>query len=200
MRAGETYENPVTGERATVIEGSADNPERRLRTRLFVRPGGAVVGEHFHPAIDERFTVVAGTIGYRLDGEEGVAGPGATIDIPRGTLHDWWNAGDDELEAVVEVVPADRFERLIETLWALGRDGDTNAKGVPNPLQLALTAKEFRDTMVLTSPPRLVQQTMFAVLGPLARALGYRAEREYGPPVSAEGDRSDAPPATALRS
>ena len=36
-------------------------------------PGGAVMGEHLHAAIEERFTVLRGRVGFRLSGRESIA-------------------------------------------------------------------------------------------------------------------------------
>jgi hypothetical protein len=45
---------------------------------LYIRPGGAVVGEHVHPSIEERFTVIRGQVGFSVDGRKDVAGSGRT--------------------------------------------------------------------------------------------------------------------------
>jgi len=50
-----------------------------------------------------------------------------------------------------------------------------NAKGMPNPLQLVLTAQEFSDVIVFRKPPRAAQRLMFSALTPIARRRGYRA-------------------------
>jgi len=96
LKAGEMLENPVTGERAVVRVGTAESSGELLVADLFVRPGGAVMGEHVHPALDESFTVIRGRLGYRLDGREGVAGPEERRHVPRGAGHDGWHAGDEE--------------------------------------------------------------------------------------------------------
>lgn len=44
MRAGEVYENPVTGERAVVRVGTEESGGELLVNDLYVRPGGAVMG------------------------------------------------------------------------------------------------------------------------------------------------------------
>jgi hypothetical protein len=75
----------------------------------------------------------------------------------------------------VEVTPGERFAHMIETLFGLARLGHVDAKGMPNPLQLALTAREFRDVFVLRSPPPAVQRALFGMLAPVARWRGYRA-------------------------
>jgi hypothetical protein len=64
---------------------------------------------------------------------------------------------------------------MIETFFGLARLGHTDGKGLPNPLQLALTAREFSDVIVFRSPPLAVQRAIFGALAPIARWRGYRA-------------------------
>ncbi len=178
---GDSVENPVTGERGILIKGPWEGSDSSLLVDLRVRPGGAVVGEHVHRHLDERFTVKAGQIGFRLDGEESLAGPGQSVEIPRGSWHDWWNAGDDEAVAEVYVSDGTRFMAMIENLFGLARDGHTNGKGMPDPLQLTMFATEFRDVLVLKRPPAIVQRLLFGVLRPIAVARGYRGTYpQYG--------------------
>ena len=173
-KAGDTLHNPVTGERAIVLEAPAENPERRAVTELLLDPGAAVAGEHLHPTIEEVFEVERGTLGYRLDGEEGTAGPGDRLVIPAGTWHDWWHTGDGETVVRVMVTPGDRFEAMIRTVWGLGADGHTNDKGMPGLLQLLAIGDEFSDVIVFRRPPPAIQRITAAVLLPVARRRGYR--------------------------
>lgn len=173
-KAGDVFENPVTGERGVVRVGTEESGGELLVSDLYVRPGGAVAGEHVHPVIHESFTVVSGRIGFRLDGRESVAGPGKRLHVPPGMVHDWWNAGEDEAHVVVEIRPAERFEEAIRNSFGLAQDGKTNARGMPNLLQAALFAREYEDVLYFTKPPRAVQKILFAVLAPIARLLGYR--------------------------
>src|SRR5689334_22669996 len=95
-RRGDVIENTVTGERAIVLVGSADATDGRTVVFLGVRPGGAVVGEHVHSTVTERFRVISGRLGVRADGVESELCPGEAVTIHPGTVHDWWNAGDEE--------------------------------------------------------------------------------------------------------
>lgn len=174
LNAGDVLENPVTGERAVVRVGTAESSGELLVADLYVRPGGAVMDEHVHPAIEESFTVVRGHLGYRLDGREGVAGPGERLHVPRGTVHDWWNAGEEEAQVLVETSPAARFEEMIRNAFGLARSGKTDAKGRLHLLQAALFAREFDDVIRFTKPPRPVQRLLFGALAPVARLLGYK--------------------------
>jgi quercetin dioxygenase-like cupin family protein len=171
-RRGQVFENPVTKERAVVLTDPLNHPDRVLVSHLYVQPGGRVVAEHFHPTLTERFHVLAGQIGFLINGETSVLGPGESAEIPIGARHDWWQVGDEESQAIVEVDPGDRFIEIVGTIFGLARDGKTNDKGLPDPLQLAVTASAYRDVVVFTSPPPALQRTMFAVLAPLGRALG----------------------------
>jgi quercetin dioxygenase-like cupin family protein len=173
-KAGDVAENPVTGERVVVRVGTEDSGGELLVAELFVRPGGAVAGEHVHPVIHEWFTVLEGRVGFRLDGRESVAAVGESLHVPPGMAHDWWNAGEGEARIVVEISPAARFEEAILNTFSLARDGETNAEGMPNLLQVALFAREFEDVLYFTSPPRLLQKVLFVVLAPVARLLGYK--------------------------
>lgn len=194
-KRGDAFNNPITGEHGVVRLGTDDTPDKRLVADLRVKPGGAVVGEHVHPNINERFTVVSGKIGYRLDGVEGVegvAGGGDVIELPAGIAHDWWNAGDTEARVIVEVMPAERFEAMIRNLFGLALDGKTNAKGMPNPLQLAVFSQEFADVVQFTSPPPAIQNTLFGVLAPIARWRGYQGS--YDKYVNMEVETAELDP------
>lgn len=173
-KAGDVYENPVTGERAVIRVGTEESGGGLLVADLYVRPGGAVAGEHVHPIIEETFTAVRGRVGFRVDGRESVAEPGQRLHVPPGTAHDWWNAGEDEAHVIVEIRPGARFEEAIVNLFNLAQDGKTNSKGMPNLLQAALFAREFEDVLWFTKPPRVVQKVLFSILAPIARLLGYR--------------------------
>jgi mannose-6-phosphate isomerase-like protein (cupin superfamily) len=178
---GDSLENPRTGERGVLVKTPWEGSDRSLEADLYVQPGGAVVGEHVHRNLDERFTVKKGRIAFRLDGLESPAGADEVVEIPRGHWHDWWNAGDEVAVARVWVSDGVRFLQMIETLFGLARDGHTNAKGVPDPLQLAMFATEFRDVLVLRRPPAFVQSALFGLLRPIARRRGYRGTYpQYG--------------------
>lgn len=156
-----------------VLRGDEDGSGKSVLVHLTVRAGGAVAGEHIHPSIDERFEVISGTLGVRIDGEGGRLTPGEHAFAGAGVPHNWWNAGADNAEVVVEVSPPDpRFAQMIATMFGLANDGKCNSKGMPGPLQLALVGSEFNDVIRFTRPPAAVQRVMLPVLGALGRARG----------------------------
>jgi quercetin dioxygenase-like cupin family protein len=194
---GDTLYNPVTKERAIVLQSPWEDPDRTLVSELRLTPGAAVAGEHLHPAIDETFEVLEGQLEYRLNGEQGRAGPGDRLEIPAGSWHDWWHAGEQETVCRVTVTPGDRFEGMIRTLWGLACDGRTNDKGMPGMLQLMAIADEFSDVIVFRRPPPAIQRATTALLAPLARRRGYRGTypryEEMGPAGTPEQVRAGNP-------
>ena len=174
INPGDVLENPVTGERLVFHKTSRETNGEAVVVECFVQPKGFVAAAHVHPNQDERFEVLKGTLGFRLDKQEIVAGPGERILVAAGTAHKFWNAGDDEAHFVCEVRPALQFEQLIETMYTLAADGKTNRKGMPNPLRLAVIANAHFDTVQLPFPPAWVQRVGLALGAPLGRLAGYR--------------------------
>ena len=175
IRVGEVWENPVTRERATILERPWDNPAGRGTAELTALVGARVAGEHRHPCLVEQFTVLEGELTVKRDGQTSILRRGETAVIEPGIWHDWWNAGDRDARARVEISPGERFVHMIETFFGLARLGHTDGKGTPYPLQLALTAREFSDVIVFRSPPLGVQRAIFGALARVARWRGYRA-------------------------
>ena len=175
IRVGEVWENPVTRERATILERPWDNPAGRGTAELTALVGARVAGEHRHPALVEQFTVLEGELTVKRDGQTSILRRGETAVIEPGVWHDWWNAGDRDARVRVEVTPGERFLYMIETFFGLARLGHTDGKGMPYPLQAALTAREFSDVIVFRSPPLAVQRALFGALALVARWRGYRA-------------------------
>jgi hypothetical protein len=115
--------------------------------------GARVVGENRHPALVERFTVLEGELTLKLDGQTSVLRQGESAVIEAGAWHDWWNAADSDTRVRVEITLGERFSYMAETLFGLVRLGHVNAKGMPNPLQLALVGQECSDVIVFRKPP-----------------------------------------------
>jgi quercetin dioxygenase-like cupin family protein len=180
IRTGDIIEHPVTGERVRFLETAAETDGERLLLEFHVRPHGFVAAAHIHPQQDERFEVLAGTMRYRIDGEEREAGAGTVVHVPKGAPHIWWNAGEDELHMLVGFEPALRTEEFFESFFSIAQQGRTDRRtGMPNLLQTAVIAHEFAAEARLARPPLAVQKVVLGALTVLGRRLGYRARHSY---------------------
>jgi mannose-6-phosphate isomerase-like protein (cupin superfamily) len=118
-RAGETVENPRTGERVTFVRTAADTSGELLELELVWPRPGRRAGEHVHPEMEERYEVLSGTAAFRIDGApEFTAGPGQTVTVPPGTTHLAWNPTASEVRLKVEFRPALRWEEFVVRLFA----------------------------------------------------------------------------------
>jgi quercetin dioxygenase-like cupin family protein len=174
IRPGDRLENPVTGEVLVFRRTSEETSGESVVVETIVRPDGFVAAAHVHPYQSERFEVLQGRLGLRLGEREVLAGPGDVVGVSPGTPHRFWNAGDGEARFLCEVRPALGFESLIETMFTLAARGETNRKGMPNPLRLAVIARAHFDTVRLPFPPVALQRAALALGAPLGRLLGYR--------------------------
>jgi mannose-6-phosphate isomerase-like protein (cupin superfamily) len=173
IRAGDSIENPMTGERIVFRQTSHETGGEAVVIETYVKPNGFVAAAHVHPSQEERFQVLRGSVGFKIGRRKVVAGPGQRITVPAGTPHKFWNAGEDVAQFVCEIRPALQFESLLETMFALAADGKTNRKGMPNPFRLAVIAQAHFDTVQLPFPPAILQRVALGMGAPLGKALGY---------------------------
>lgn len=174
-RPGQTIRNPATGERLTWSTVAADTDGRLVMGEMILPPGGSVAAEHVHPNQEERYEILAGELRVQVDGRERRAGPGDRVVVPVGRPHVWWNAGTEDARFRVEVTPALRFETFIETLFGLASDGRTDGKGIPDPLQLAVLMRAYREEIRLARPSPAIQTLLFGPLAMVGRWMGRRA-------------------------
>jgi quercetin dioxygenase-like cupin family protein len=197
IRTGDSIANPVTGETVTFQQSAADSDGEVVIADVTLEPGGSVAGVHVHPNQTETFRITAGSVGFRIGRGRRVVTSGETVIVEPGTAHTFWNAGNGHAQFLCEIRPALGFERLLETMFALARDGKTDRRGVPHPLRLAAIADHHRDDIQLPVVPVLLQR--------LATKLGATAAwnlAEFGPTYDGPGaavKTSIARPAATLR-
>ena len=138
-RAGETVENPATGERITFVQTAADTAgELLVMDDVWTRPGHRAP-RHVHPEMEERWEVVSGRAAFRIGDEELEAGPGEVVVAPPGTPHVAWNPTGGEVRLRIEMRPALRWEDFVVELFAAGDDAE----------RLAALLREFRREIAL---------------------------------------------------
>ena len=108
-----------------------DDPEA-LEVEGTWGPNGSPPPKHFHPSQDERFEVLEGMLTARVDGEERELGPGDVLEIPRGAVHQMWNAAGVPAKATWRTSPAGRTRQWFAT-WTPARSGRVGGNGMPAP-------------------------------------------------------------------
>lgn len=98
-------------ERLTVRTPAADSGGELLELEAVYPPGGKAPPEHYHPAQEERFEAVEGSVHVRLDGRERELGRGETLVVPPRARHTFWNPGAEPARLLWQVRPALRTEK-----------------------------------------------------------------------------------------
>ena len=188
---GQVLDNPVSGERITFRETRADTGGDLLAVDLELAPDGHVPGAHVHPHQEERFEVQSGVMKFRRGFKTIVAGAGDVVVIPPGMVHRFSNGGSEPARVRVEVRPALRMEELFETTVALAREGRTDKRGMPRPLDLALFMSAFEAEVGAPFAPAGLMRALTAPLSWMARRRGLDA-RYRRPIVRAPQARRDS--------
>jgi mannose-6-phosphate isomerase-like protein (cupin superfamily) len=185
LKSGDLIENPVMGQRILFCKLAPDTQGAFVEVEYFNKPfsGKGAAPAHFHPAMTERFEILAGRARYRLDKEEHEAQPGDVLTFPRRVPHlHPWSISDEELHVRQTTVPdqpdiatLERSGAPLVTLFGLARDGKVNKDGLPNPLQLAVLVHAMMPYAYLDGMPIVAQELLFGALAGVGRLLGYRA-------------------------
>jgi len=191
MSADRVIVNPLSGERITIRHPAAGDAV--LDWELELAPGGRVPSSHAHPGQEERFTVLAGRMRFRVGGRRVLAGPGDTVVIPPGTVHHFANASQRPARVAVQTTPALNMQDLLETAAALAQRQHAATgrirlllpaplqrlvpRQLPSPAGLALFMRDFeREVQAPYLPRRLVRAVTGGVAW-LARRTGL--DRSY---------------------
>jgi len=68
------------------------------------------------------------------------------------------------------------IESFFKTYFALARDGKLNKRGLPNLFLIATISLAHQNEIGLANPPWIVQKTIFTILAPISKLLGFKAE------------------------
>jgi quercetin dioxygenase-like cupin family protein len=144
-----------------------------LSMDIYVDPGGGVGIAHYHPRIEERFTVTRGEATFTADGEEITARAGDPAVVVRpGVRHTFRNSGVEEAHIVCEAEPALELQGFLTDAAAMARAGKYTKRGIPKPgavLESMEWLDRYRETVVITGGPLPPPRLQPLLLGPLAR-------------------------------
>jgi mannose-6-phosphate isomerase-like protein (cupin superfamily) len=162
--------NPRTGQELKFVVSRPD----LLRIESLNPPSAEREPVHVHPRQTSGCEVTSGSLVFEVDGRERRLSAGDSIVIPPDTPHRFWNDGAEAASSVQFFEPALETAAFFETFFALAAADELDSKGMPRPLQMALLVPEFGDEIRPVSPPWPILRGLAFILGPIARARGYR--------------------------
>ena len=122
---GPTYQGP--GDLYTFLVTGEETGGAYFAMEAFIPPGGGPP-PHIHRNEDETFYVLEGSCTIRLGDRSVVAGPGDFVNVPRGTVHNFRNDGDETARMILTFTPAG-IEGFFEETLERALDPTTAALG-----------------------------------------------------------------------
>jgi mannose-6-phosphate isomerase-like protein (cupin superfamily) len=175
-RATEVIENPLSGERITILRRDGGQDANALVWDLQLGPGGRVPSSHVHPHQQECFTVLDGELDLRVGWHRMRVRQGQSVTVPSGRVHHFANRGRLPTRVRVETVPGLGMEGLLRMAAALAQDQYRAGRRFPRLVDLALFMREFEAEVA--SP--WIPAAAALASGPVTRlARSLRADRRY---------------------
>jgi quercetin dioxygenase-like cupin family protein len=162
--------NPISGERIVIRTHGEETNGELLIFDLYLPPSKQVPSRHTHPIQEERFTILAGTMRFRLGWRTILANLGDIVVVPPGVAHWFGNAGPGEAHARVEVRPALRMEALFATTAAV-EVGESHSvrtwlRQLPTLARLLI---EFQHEVAAPDLPAWLVQPILSLIARLGR-------------------------------
>jgi quercetin dioxygenase-like cupin family protein len=167
--------NPLSGEQIVIRRTAAQTGGSVLDWELTLAPGGKVPSSHAHPAQEEVFTVLEGTMRFRVGWRRMTAAGGDVVRVPAGKVHHFANAGPGPARVAVESRPALAMEDLLETAAALAQEQHAAGRTLPRMFELALFMTDFEPELRAPFVPATLMRSAARRLAGLARRRGLDA-------------------------
>jgi mannose-6-phosphate isomerase-like protein (cupin superfamily) len=181
FRKGEELYDKRFGERYTLLQTAEETGGELARVEDVVRPGPSRRPASGHPNQEERFEVISGTLGLKVDGEEHLLGPRESFVVSPGVKHLPRNAGEGDLRFVAEMRPPGRFEEFLAEITAANNSG---REGLAYLLTAAQVFHRFPDVERPTPLPRPLERALFALLAGVGELFGASPEDPKSPEVA----------------
>ncbi len=155
-----------------------ENGVKKMMVRNRVMPGSGTPF-HVHFKQDEGLTVSSGTIGYQIDGEtEKVAKEGESIVFKKGQMHRFWNAGEEVMECIGWVKPANSLDYYLTGIYnSMNKTG--TAEG--DPFESAYLMRRYKSEYDFKDIPIIVKKVVFPLTVAIGRLLGKYKHFEHAP-------------------
>ena len=116
----------AAGDRYRFLAGTADTNGGYGLIEATVAPGGGPP-PHLHTREEEGFYVLEGDITIHVNGREFTAGPGAFVNMPRGSTH-WFRNDTDRPARMIIIVAPGGFEQMLREVGTTVEDPATPIK------------------------------------------------------------------------
>ena len=129
--------------RMEFVVTSAESAGELHQMRVTYAPHSDLPPSHLHPAQDETFEIVQGSVEFIIDGQRSQHSAPAVVEVPAGTVHQLHNPSDQPAEVVWSTRPALRTGEFFVALHEAAGDIE----------RLVAVLQEFDDVFCLADHP-----------------------------------------------
>jgi quercetin dioxygenase-like cupin family protein len=153
-----------------VTRSTADTGGEAFEAVNVLAPGFGGPPLHLHPAAEESYEVVSGTLDVCVDRQWRRLGPGESATVAAGTPHTLKNASGAEVRLVNVHRPALGFERFFRRLHALVCSAGVKLppKDLRSAILVSMLFSEHPQEVISVEPSRRLMRVL-SVVGKLAR-------------------------------
>ncbi len=142
-RAGVVLEHGKVRMEFVVTTAESDGELHQMRVTY--QPHSDPPPSHIHPAQDESFEILDGEVEFTLDGVVQAHAAGASVEVPRGTVHELRNASDEPATVLWSTRPALRTGQFFMAMHDAAVAGDLD--------RLVAIIAEYDDVFCLADHP-----------------------------------------------
>jgi quercetin dioxygenase-like cupin family protein len=175
-REGQVFVSKSEGFRQTILK----RENGLVWMELMLEPHAPGPPEHIHTSLPENFIVAEGTLSLLVNGEKKLLRPGESLLVSPGTPHKPFNETDSPVIVKGPLTPeyavSEQFTVFLTQAYGFFDESESNSQPPKALLQMSRFSPKYE--LWLAGPPIFLQRTLFFVIGPTARLLGYRTYYE----------------------
>ncbi len=175
-REGQVFVSESEGFRQAILK----RQNGLVWTELVLEPHAPGPPEHIHTSLPENFIVAEGTLSLLVNGEKKILRPGESLLVNPGTPHKPFNETDSPVVVKGPLTPefalSEQFTVFLTQAYGFFDESESNRRPPKALLQMSRFSPKYG--LWLASPPVPLQKTLYFVIGPTARLLGYRTYYE----------------------
>lgn len=134
---------------------------------------------HIHTSFDENFESGDKAISLVVNQDTMILQPGESYHIPKGTPHKPFNHTHEHMHLSMDKFAfPEEFAFYLNQVYGYLDESPENMKPPKILLQMALFTQRFDSYLAYQAPPVFMQKTMYFIMAPIARLLGYRSYYE----------------------
>lgn len=164
-----SFKLEATGEAVTIVKDASATKGEYVEFVVTLPAGAPGPPPHIHPLQEEYFEVLEGKLGLMVNGRKIVLGSGESYELPRNTIHTFYNGGETSFKIRTIFRPALHMDWLSAEMIASANRNNSKFRSL---LETAYILSKAKGEYKLTGGAGRLQKIAFPFFALLARITG----------------------------